>query len=170
MGASPLEDAARRPAAALLARRDAASCVSTGLYRRCLQRLLVARDAAARLSKPVAPIRDPPTHINQSDGRRQRPPERQNKIRRQPEHGEADPEDLRSIRAFYPPAFLSRGKRIKRCHEALVKARSSRGRGIRAGPRAWRRSGAGDGHLKHRVGVAGRFGFRRRRKESSPGA
>jgi hypothetical protein len=75
------------------------------------------RRAAVVLPKPVTPICDPPTYVNNWQGRAERPPKRQKEIRRQSEHGEADPEDLPLHQSILSPAFLSRGKRIKRCHD-----------------------------------------------------
>ena len=75
------------------------------------------RRAAVVLPKPVTPVRDPPTHVNNRYGCRQRPPKRQKEIRREPQYGEADPEDLPLHASILAPAFLSHGKRIKRCHD-----------------------------------------------------
>jgi len=48
-------------------------------------------------SKPAAAVSQPPRDVSDRNGRAQRPPERQNEIGGEPEHGEREPEDLRSI-------------------------------------------------------------------------
>jgi len=111
VGASPVEDAAGGAGAALLILRDAASSLATVPYRNGLQRLTHAA------SKPVAAVRDPPAHIHDRNGCCQGPPERQDEIRDEPKYREADPEDLSLHSDILAPAFLSRGKRIKRCDD-----------------------------------------------------
>src|ERR1700674_2810343 len=108
----------------------------------------VPKDISDHGSEPVAAIGDPPTHKNYRDGGQQCPPKREYEISRQAQHGEADPEDL-SLHGFIlvlAPAFLSSGKRIKRCHDAFgqnEEALTPRGRRICPGPRSWRWSGRG---------------------------
>ena len=44
--------------------------------------------------EPAAAVSQPPGDVSDGDGRTQSPPERQNEIGGEPEHGEREPEDL----------------------------------------------------------------------------
>src|ERR1039458_388874 len=67
------------------------------------------------LLKPAAAVGHPPRDEDDGDGRGQRPPERQNEVGQQPEHGEGDPEDLAlhipDCRAFAPRRIPFSGRR-----------------------------------------------------------
>src|SRR6202165_985881 len=47
-----------------------------------------------RSLEPAAAVSQPPGDVSDRDGRPQRPPDRQNEIGGEPEHGEREPEDL----------------------------------------------------------------------------
>src|SRR3984885_15751868 len=92
-----------------------------------------------RLAEPVTSVGDPPAHINDRNSCPERPPQRQDEICHQPEYGEAEPEDLSLHENILAPAFLSRGKRIKRGDEAFAQvAHSQRSSRICSSPRDWR--------------------------------
>ena len=63
--------------------------------------------------EPAAAVSHPPGDAYDGNGRAQRPPERQNEIGSEPEHGERDPEDLAlhilDCRSFPPPAIPATG-------------------------------------------------------------
>lgn len=44
--------------------------------------------------EPVAAVRDPPRNVENRNGRGQRPPQRQDQVRDQPQHKEGGPEDF----------------------------------------------------------------------------
>src|SRR5208337_127135 len=48
----------------------------------------------SRLFEPTAAVSHPPRDVPDGKGRAQGPPDRQDKIGSEPEHGEGDPEDL----------------------------------------------------------------------------
>lgn len=64
--------------------------------------------------EPVTAVGDPPAYVEDRDRGSKRPPERQDEVGGQAEHGEADPEYFLLHSSILSRAFLSFRKRIKR--------------------------------------------------------
>jgi hypothetical protein len=72
----------------------------------CLSRIRSA--SGAFLSKPIRPIRKPPTHNPNRNRSRQRPPQRQSHVRHNPQQRERSPKDL----PLHPSILAPRHQRL----------------------------------------------------------
>src|SRR5271156_3143778 len=94
------------------------------------------------LLEPPAAVGQPPRDVHEGNARAQCPPERQNEIGNQPEHGKGDPEDLAlhtlDCKSFAPPMILVAGRRKNFGYVQMTVSPSPFGRhGRRGKPRLY---------------------------------